>query len=348
MLLFTAAVYARRLKAELPARVHERASSRLWWLPVHVASLTLGFLALGLGWIPLAWGWLLSPVLGLSVAALAFVAHETLHGAIVRGRRLQQLIGFVGFLPFVVSPELWVAWHNRVHHGRTNDPNVDPDAYPTVEQYHKRRSVRVVTNYLAPGRRGLGTLLSLSIGFSVQSLQVLFTAHRSGILTARQQRVALLQTGLGVLLWLGLLAWVGPTVFLFAFVLPLLIGNAIVMAHILTNHTLSPHTEINDPLVNSLSVTVPRWMQWLTLGFGFHVEHHLYPWMSTRHAPAVRELLLKHWPGRYQSMPLSRALSMLHRTSRVYQGATTLVDVEREQHWQTLMPRQIVSAPSLH
>ena len=44
----------------------------------------------------------------------------------------------------------------------------------------------------------------------------------------------------------------------FAFVLPLLFANGLVMAFILTNHGLSPLTDVNDPLVNSLSVTAPR------------------------------------------------------------------------------------------
>ena len=60
--------------------------------------------------------------------------------------------------------------------------------------------------------------------------------------------------------------------------------------------------------------------------FGFHVEHHLFPAMSTRHAPAVRAACAARWPERYQSMPLGEALRRLHRTARVYIDATTLID----------------------
>src|SRR5678816_4167348 len=100
----------------------------------------------------------------------------------------------------------------------------------------------------------------------------------------------------------------------------------IVMAFVLTNHNLSPRVEINDPLVSGLSVTTPRWVEWLTLRFGYHVEHHLFPAMSSRHARSVRDLLEKRWPERYQSMPLGRALRQLHHTARVYKDAVTLVD----------------------
>jgi fatty acid desaturase len=121
-------------------------------------------------------------------------------------------------------------------------------------------------------------------------------------------------------------------------VLPLLVANSIVMGFILTNHSLSPLTSRNDPLLNSLSVTLPRFLEWLTLSFGYHVEHHIFPAMSSRHAPAVRQLLRKRWLERYQSMSLPRALLQLHRTARVYKDDHTLVDPRTGNEWPTLVP----------
>lgn len=68
-----------------------------------------------------------------------------------------------------------------------------------------------------------------------------------------------------------------------------------------------------------------------------HVEHHLFPAMSTRHAPAVRAQLAR-WPERYQSMPLGSALSRLHRTARVYKHHTTLVDPTTAREYPALVP----------
>jgi fatty acid desaturase len=73
-------------------------------------------------------------------------------------------------------------------------------------------------------------------------------------------------------------------------------------------------------------VTTPRLVAWLTLGFGFHVEHHLFPAMSARHAPTVRAFLRERWPERYKAMSLRDALGSLHRGARVYKTATTLFD----------------------
>jgi fatty acid desaturase len=111
------------------------------------------------------------------------------------------------------------------------------------------------------------------------------------------------------------------------------------MSFILTNHSLSPRLTADDPLLSSLSVTTSRAVQWFTLGFGFHVEHHLFPAMSSRHTPAVRDLLRERWPARYQSMPLRAALSALHRTARVYKTPTTLFDPRTGAEFSTLLPR---------
>ena len=136
------------------------------------------------------------------------------------------------------------------------------------------------------------------------------------------------------MLWL-----LGPLRFVFAFVIPLVIGNAIVMSYILTNHSLSPLTAINDPLVNSLSVTAPRLVETLHLNFGLHVEHHLFPSMSSRFAPLVRAELQRRWPERYQSLPLLTALGRLLATPRVYASETRLQDPRTGAEAPTLLPR---------
>jgi fatty acid desaturase len=337
--------YAAELKPELPTRAFEPARSRLLWLPVHATVVAAGIVAIAGGRLPLLIVPLVSLVLGCSFAGLAFLAHETLHGAVVRNRALRYLVGFVSFLPFTLSPRLWIAWHNLAHHGNANDPDTDPDAYPTLEQHQGSWLVRVSTDFLGIGRGRLRGITSLSIGFTAHSTHQLFTAGRRGYLSRQKLVLARLETLVGLGAWAVVLAWVGPLAFVFAYVLPLLVGNAIVMGYIFTNHALSPHTRVNDPLANSLSVTVPRWVDFVTMRFGFHVEHHLFPWMSSRHAPLVRRLILARWPERYQSMPLWRALLAVHRTPRVYSDETTLIDPETGTRVPTLSSR-IVSPHS--
>ena len=318
--------YVREIRPLLPAEAFRPARSRLAWIPAHLAIIALSVVVLAA--VAPAWPikLLLSLCIGGSFAGLTFLGHETMHGAVVRNPRLLRIVGWLGFLPFVVSPRLWLAWHNRVHHGNANRPGVDPDAYPTLTEYRQNRAVRIATDVAAPGRRRLRGALSLLFGFSVQSAHMLVDAGKRGLLSPRQHRLAILETALGIGIWALLLWVIGPLPFVFAFVLPLMVANSIVMGHILTNHSLSPHSEVNDPLAHSLSVTAPRWIEWVTLRFGYHVEHHLFPAMSSRHAPKVRDVLRARWPQSYQSLPLVAALLALHRTPRVYKDETTLID----------------------
>jgi fatty acid desaturase len=335
--LLPQSTYVRELRPHLPAEAGEPARSRLALVPVYLAVIAAAILAIALGWVPWPVVPLLSLVIGASFACLTFVAHEAVHGGIVRGRIARQIVGWIGFLPFTLSPRLWAGWHDRVHHANANLAD-DPDIYPTLAEYHASGRIRFFVNAFSLGGRRWRGVLSLVLGFTVQSAHQLLVAERRGYLKEGAFRLAILESLAGVVIWAVVAALVGFVPFLFVYVLPLVVANMIVMSFILTNHNLSPRVEINDPLVSGLSVTAPRWIEWVTLGFGYHVEHHLFPAMSSRHARTVRDLLLKQWPERYQSMPLRTALGELHRTARVYKDAVTLVDPLTGREYATLMP----------
>jgi fatty acid desaturase len=336
--LYPQAKYVRELKPSLPAAAFQPAWSRALFVPAHLAVIAVSMLAIVSGWLPWPVVPLVSIVIGLSFACLTFVAHEALHGGVVRDKRARYLLGWIGFLPFGLSPRLWIAWHDRVHHANANMPD-DPDMYPTLAEYNASGRIRFFVDAFSLGSRRWRGGLSLVLGFTVQSAHQLISATRRGFLTPAQRRIAIAETVLAVALWGTLAALVGFVPFLFVFVLPHVVANIVVMSFILTNHALSPKVPINDPLVTGLSVTVPRWFDWVTLRFGFHVEHHLFPAMSSRHAHLVRAQLLARWPERYQSMPLREALGELHRTARVYKDDTTLVDPRTGQEFPTIMPR---------
>jgi fatty acid desaturase len=338
--LYPRAKYARELRPGLPDSAFEPARSRLAMLPIALGIAIVAMTAIAKGWLPWMVTPLLSIVIGVSFACMTFVCHEAMHGGIVRGKKLQHLIGWIGFMPFMLSPRLWVAWHNRAHHADTNLPN-DPDAYPTLERYRARASTRFSADMFSLGGRRWRGGLSLILGFTVQSADQLFGAKSNGTLSRSENKLAFVEAGLGVVVWGLVAAVVGFVPFLFVYVLPLLIANACVMAFILTNHSLSPRVTLNDPLISGLTVTTSPFVQRLTLGFGFHVEHHLFPAMSTRHAHLVRDLVLAKWPERYQSMSLREALRQLHRTARVYKNSTTLLDPKSGREFPTLLPRAL-------
>jgi len=303
--------------------------------------------ALAAGHVPAPLWPLVSIIIGCSLAGITFLGHETLHGGVVRGRWAIRIVGWFGFLPFTVSPQLWMAWHNRVHHNHCGKTGVDPDMYPTLEEYQSQPASRFMADHFGIGRRRLMSLLSLMFGFTGQSTQMLFNARKRGMLTPRLHRRAIAETLLGVAFWATVAVVVGFVPFIFIYLLPLVVANTIVMMFIMTNHNLSPLTDINDPLVNSLSVTLPRPLEWLTLTFGYHAEHHLFPTASTRHGRTIRDAIMARFPERYQSMSLGRALVTLYRTARVYRDHVTLIDPPSGNTWPTLLPR-VVEQPSEH
>jgi fatty acid desaturase len=338
--LTPASSYVHALRPTLPGEAFAPATSRLWWLPFHLAVIVAATIAIARGWLPWALVPVASLVIGVAFAGITFLAHETLHGGVVRQRVVKKVVGWIGFAPFVVSPKLWCVWHNREHRAHANQPGLDPDMYPELSKYRESRVIQIITDGFSLGGRRWTGVLSLMFGFTVQSAQILVAARQWGWMSRRDHAVAIFETVLGVLMWLAVAFLVGPLAFVFVFGVPLVVANVIVMAFILTNHSLSPLTPgTNDPLVNSLSVTLPAPLEWLTLGFGYHVEHHLFPAMSTRHAPKVRERLRERWPERYQTIPLHHALATLHRTARVYRDAVTLTDPRSGAVWPTLMPR---------
>jgi fatty acid desaturase len=337
--------YAHEVRPSLPADAFDAVPSRLAWLGLHVALIAGGITALALH----IGGWWAAPlyalVIGHSFAGAAFVGHETMHGAVVRGTRARQIIGWICFLPFTLSPRLWVAWHNKTHHAHTMDEANDPDCYPSLATYHRSAGARFADRVAFGHRRPLG-FLTLAVGFTGQSGQMLWNWSRNtDAMNARERRLAILESLLGWAVWIGVLALVGPARFIFAFAIPIMIGNAIVISYILTNHSLSPMTAVNDPLVNSLSVTLPRVFEKLHLNFGLHVEHHLFPSMSSHYAPLVRDELVRRWPERYQSLPLFTALARLARTPRVYASDVTLHDPLHGVEASTILPRP-VGAPA--
>ena len=334
------AAYVRALRPHLPDAAFAPASSRLWWLPFHAALIATLAWTLATGALPAPLWPVASLAIGVSMSLVAFLGHEVLHGSVVRGKAAIRIVGWICMLPFVVSPTLWTNWHNRVHHNHAMQPGVDPDLYPTLAEYQRDPFMRLMADYFGLGGRRLRSVISLLFGFTGQSQQMLWESRKHGILTASQHRKALVEVALGVAVWAGVAWLVGGVAFVFVYAIPLVVANVVVMSFILTNHSLSPLTpEVNDPLVNSLSVTLPRPLEWLSLGFGYHVEHHLFPTMNARHAPLVREQLRAQFPHHYQSMSLPRAVRELYRTGRVYLDNTTLTDPRTGTTHPALLPR---------
>jgi fatty acid desaturase len=326
-----------RIRADLPPDTFDRQPQRaLWFVPL--VATTVGGVVVLLTVQPAWWiSVLIALVVGESLAATGFLAHETMHGAVVRSTRLQNFFGYIAFMPFLVSPSLWRVWHNQIHHSKTNAGNSDPDSFGTLARYKRMPSTRYVAQ-LAPGSRKWRSAFFFAYWFTFHGQVVLWIQARylKRTFARLDRRRASVESLLALTGWLAIGAmtvWVaGWASLLYVMVIPFVVGNAIVMGYIATNHFMRPQTKENNPLENSMSVTTLPVIDHLHFNFSHHVEHHMFPRMSAKHAPRVRAWLIEHVGDRYVSPSHAKALAYLYKTPRVYLDSHTLVDPDDLDH----------------
>ncbi len=275
-------------------------------------------------------------IMGQFNAGLAFVSHETLHGSIVKNKHLQDLVAFFAFAPFLMSPTYWRFWHNRLHHGNTQYILKDPDAFPTMTVYRQSKFMQRLFQW-TPGANTIRSYFYFFFWFSFQSfLNQIYMRFGNKMWSEMKHTRVSFEFGLQVLMMGSLVYFVGLSNFAFLILIPFAIQNYTVMSYISTNHNLSPLTKVNDPLVNSLTVTTNPIFEFIHLNFGYHVEHHIFPRMSGAYTKKVHAELKKQFPDAYQYMKKSDALKLLYSTARIYKNHTTLINPRTLQTYKTL------------
>lgn len=278
----------------------------------------------------------LSITMGVFIGGGAFLGHEILHGAIVKGKKLQNFLGFFGFAPFLISPSYWRFWHNSLHHGNTQLLYKDPDAFPTKIVWKRSKFMK----WAYPKTPGSGTIASyfyFLYWFSFQAvLNQVYMRFNNKMWEKMDHKKVTIEFTLALSLALIYLGFIGVENWIWLAVIPFAVQNYTVMSYISTNHNLSPYTRINDPLMNSLTVTNNPVMEFINLNFGYHTEHHLFPAMPASKAKIVSAKLKEMYPDRYKIMPKAKALKLLYSTPRIYKNRDVLVDPHTDKEFRTL------------
>ncbi|WLR42684.1 acyl-CoA desaturase [Bacillus carboniphilus] len=248
---------------------------------------------------------LLSIVIGVCFSGMIFLTHEILHGTVVRKKRLQNILGMIFFWPLCVSPVFWIKWHNLSHHIHTQNSKKDPD----IKFFFQGNRIWDTVPFIL---YGIYKLMAPLLGVSIYAHIVLINMFKDFPL--KKRLVIILTTIIPWVSWLGLLLWIGPYNWIFVYLIPLFIANYIITLYLGTQHYLNPGTYVNDPLANTLTVTVPRWIDWLHFNFSYHTEHHVFPGMSSKYYPLVKKELKERWPHLYQEMSMVEALKIWFRT----------------------------------
>ncbi|MGC5195802.1 fatty acid desaturase family protein [Aphanothece microscopica] len=285
-------------------------------------------------WLPIA------VLMGNSVMVLGFLAHDLMHGRGPRQRTLRRLAGLLGFSMLWMTPTLWQAVHNREHHSHTNGLQ-DPDRSYLASQpnsWGKR-----LFHWIAPSSEVNPLVLALGMTsawplhhFRTTCAVLLFNSTKTGFTPASfrvrpaERRAIGLELAAVASIHLLVISWIGlqPIQLLLGYFLPLWIGYAMAMAYIYTNHVLNPLTEDNDPLLSSLSLQVPAWIDLLHCNFSHHSEHHVFPGLNSNYYPLVRQLLLRHHGDRFNLMGAAEAWRLMLATPRFYRDAGHLISAD--------------------
>lgn len=322
------AVVRVKVREHLPPEVFARRPLRsLLIVPMVALDVALCVLIVQLGW---AWWYLLLPIslfLGSLRAGMMFFGHEVTHGATVRSRPLQDLCLYPGCAMFGFSPYVWRVWHNRSHHAHTNEPDKDPDNFGTLEGFLAGSPLKKLFTKFAPGSGHLPSFLYVFLFFAVQAQNVIWSRSREmpGYESFNRQRAAFESLSL-LAFWIAIGVWTGPVGMLFIIVVPFLTGNVIILSYVLTNHMLCPLREAKDSLDTSLSVTTLGILDRLHFHFSHHIEHHLFPALCSSQTPHVRRALQELYPDRYMAPAHWKAILMIFRTPRVYDGNDVLIE----------------------
>lgn len=340
--LISQGTYAKKLRPLLPSEAFSPNPNKLFILFINLAILILGWMiATKLDFwqlYPILFYFPLAIIMGNSVIVLLFSSHDLMHGSVIRNRRLTYLITLLGLTMLWMPPTLWKAVHNRVHHNNTNSFK-DPDRHylysqpqtwgkwiqdlfvPSVEVNPIWLTVGMATAWGVHTFRNLTSVLLFNRE-DVDYVPAAFTVSTKDRLAIAGEFFVILMIHLSILTYLQF----DPLKLVLSYFLPVGIGYAGLIFYIYTNHLLCQMTEVNDPLINSVSLRVPKIFDKLHLNFSHHTEHHVFPGINSDYYPMVRELLEIHYPERFNLLDAGDAWHSLMKTSRYHENEQTLTD----------------------
>ncbi len=340
--LISQAEYAKKLRPLLPPEAFLPEPNYTWILLINLTILILGWgIADYLDRWPAHFLWLYLPfalVMGNSVIVSLFSTHNIMHSAAIKNPRLKQAIGLLGLTMLWMPPTLWKAVHHREHHNKTNSLQ-DPDRNYLDQQ--PKNWGKWIQNQFVPSAEVNPVLLIIGMahawgihGFRNLSSVLFFNNGETkypvtSFTVSESDRKAI---GVELLIMIGIhlsiLAFLDfhPIKLLLGYFLPIWIGHSGAMFYIYTNHMLCRMTEVNDPLINSISLRVPKIFDVLHLNFSYHTEHHIFPGMNSDYYPMVQELLKTHYGDRFNLLDAGKVWQLMLQTPRHYLDENTFTD----------------------
>jgi fatty acid desaturase len=208
--------------------------------------------------------------MGNSVIALLFSTHNFLHSRTITSPWLRQIISLLGLTMLWMPPTLWKAVHNREHHNKTNSLE-DPDRNYLDSQ--PKNWGKWIQNAFVPSAEVNPLLLFIGMGhawgvhaFRNLTSVLLFNNGKAEYpvmaftVSGKERRAIAIELLIMIGIHGSILTYLEfhPIKLLLGYFLPIWIGYAGLMFYIYTNHMLCRMISVNDPLINSLSIRVPK------------------------------------------------------------------------------------------
>ena len=334
--------YAKKLRPLLPPEAFVPDRGKLWILLINLAILILGW---GIAAHLDLWRWYLlwiylplALVMGNSVIILLFSTHDFLHSKTIKSPWLRQVISLLGLTMLWMPPTLWKAVHNREHHNKTNSLQ-DPDRNYLDSQ--PKTWGKWIQNAFVPSAEVHPVLLTIGMAHAwgvhtFRNLTSVLLFNNQGAkypvvafgVSEKERRAIALELFIMTGIHLSIVTFLGfhPVKLILSYFLPLWIGYSGLIFYIYTNHMLCRMTPVNDVLINSLSIRVPKIFDRLHCNFSYHTEHHIFPGINSDYYPLVQELIQTHYGDRFNLMDAGQAWRLMLATPRHYKSEEVFTD----------------------
>jgi fatty acid desaturase len=334
--------YAKKLRPLLPPEAFLPDTNKIWIWLINLTILILGW-AIANHLDDWQWNFLwlylpLSLIMGNSVIVLLFSTHDLLHSRTIVNPQLRKVVGILGLTMLWMPPTLWKVIHHREHHNKTNSVE-DPDRNYLHSQ--PKTWGKWIQNAFVPSAEVNPILLVIGMAhaWGVHAFRnitsvLLFNNGKTqypvvAFVVSSKERLAIaIELFIITAIHGSILTYLEfhPIKLLLGYFLPIWIGYAGAMFYIYTNHLLCPMTSVNDVLINSLSIRVPKLFDVLHLNFSYHTEHHIFPGLNSDYAPMVQELLQTHYPEKFNLLNAGKAWELMLKTPRHYRDENTFTD----------------------
>jgi len=237
---------------------------------------------------------------GLGAWGLHCIAHDCGHGSLSNNRSLNMIVGHLSLIPLLYPFHAWRHVHN-MHHGATNNLEMDTDWRPISKDIYNRMAFWDRTEYL----------FNRSIGFWAGTLQYWWkSGFRPSFFPQKKarnevRRSILFVVIVGVIIFSTLGYYTGIKGILLYFILPLLSTHIWFSVVTLMHHTAEdlPFLEKENWSLNGSRILLttdylyPKWILWFTHNITIHAAHHVSPTIPYFNLPKAQEALKEAYPG---------------------------------------------------